>query len=119
MYPLLKDKHIPRKCKVVIYESILKPILMYGSFLWSLSSETESRLQGAEMRLVRLIGGVNIEQELSIVPLLEDIERGKLRCYGEDKKVPFGTGSNFQRFSPSSPFSSTHLHIYFYIQQVT
>ena len=31
LYPLLKDKHIPREGKVVVCKSILKPILLYGS----------------------------------------------------------------------------------------
>ena len=31
MYPLLEDRFVPRECKVVIYKTILKPILMYGS----------------------------------------------------------------------------------------
>lgn len=30
LYPLLKDKNVPRRCKVIIYSSILNPVLMYG-----------------------------------------------------------------------------------------
>ena len=91
MYPLLKDKHIPRNCKIIIYKSVLKPILMYGSEIWSLTSKTESKLQVTEMRGLRLIKGVtrrdrmrnlDIRQEFKIVPLLEDIERSRLRWYG-------------------------------------
>ena len=91
MYPLLKDKHVPRDCKIIIYRTILKPLLLYGSEVWSLTSKTESRLQAAEMRVLRLIKGVTrrdrirntqIRKDLNIVPLLEDIERSKLRWYG-------------------------------------
>ena len=28
LYPLLKDKFVPRECKVTIYNTILKPILL-------------------------------------------------------------------------------------------
>ena len=63
---------------------------MYGSEVWSLTSKTESKLQAAEMRVLRLIMGVTrkdrmrnsrIREELKVTPLLEDIERGKLRWY--------------------------------------
>ena len=91
VYPLLRDRNIPRRCKIIIYQSILKPILMYGSEVWSLTTKTESRLQAAEMRVLRLIMGVTsrdqmrnsrIGEELKVTPLLEDTERGKLRWYG-------------------------------------
>ena len=91
VYPLLRDRNIPRRCKIIIYQSILKPILMYGSEVWSLTANTESRLQAAEMRVLRLIMGVTrkdrmrnsrIREELKMTPLLEDIERGKPRWYG-------------------------------------
>ena len=35
MYPLLRDINIPRECKVTIYHTILKPILLYSSEAWS------------------------------------------------------------------------------------
>ena len=41
IYPLLKDEFIPRKSKLIIYQSILKPILLYGAEVWSLTSKTE------------------------------------------------------------------------------
>ena len=44
LYPLLKDKNISRECKVIVYKSILKPILLYGSENWSLTTKTESKL---------------------------------------------------------------------------
>jgi len=96
LYPLLKDKNIPRECKVIVYKSILKPILLYGSENWSLTTKTESKLQAAEMRMLRLIKGVtrrdrirnvNIREELQIRPLLEEIERNKLRWFGHVKRM--------------------------------
>ena len=55
MYPLSKDKNIPQDCKVTIYLTILKPILLYGSEVWSLTAKIESNLQAAEMRVLRAI----------------------------------------------------------------
>ena len=86
VYPLLKDRHIQKECKITKYKSILKPILMYGSEIWSLTSKTELKLQAAEMKVLKLIKGVtrrdrirnvNIRGELNIILLLEDIKRGR------------------------------------------
>lgn len=91
MYPLLRDPNIPLECKVTIYQSILKPILLYGSEVWSLTTKTQSKLQAAEMRVLRTIKGVTrrdkirnttIREELRVTSLMEEIERTKLRWYG-------------------------------------
>ena len=58
LYPLLRDMFVPRECKVTIFNTILKPVIMYGSEAWSLTTKTESKLQAAEMRVLRLIRGV-------------------------------------------------------------
>ena len=58
MYPLLKDRFVPRECKVVIYKTILKLILLYGSEIWAVTSRTEPNLQAAERMVLRLLKGV-------------------------------------------------------------
>ena len=58
MYPLQKDESINRKCKLIIYNTILKQIIMYGSDCWSLATRTESKIQAAEMRVLRTVKGV-------------------------------------------------------------
>ena len=78
LYPLLNDEFIPRKSKLIIYQSILKQILLYGAEVWSLTSKTESSLQAAEMRVLRTIVGVTrrdrirnatIREKLGAIPL--------------------------------------------------
>ena len=102
VYPLLRDINIPRKCKVTIYHTILKPILLYGSEASSLTTRTELKLQAAEMRVLRTIKGLTrkdkirnttIRAELHVPPLLIEIERNRLRWYGhvmrmEDDEKP-------------------------------
>ena len=96
LYPLLKDRYIPRRVKALIYTSILRPILMYGYESWALTTKTKSQLQAAEMRVLRLIKGVtrldrirnvDIRRELGIDDILELIERGQLRWYGHVKRM--------------------------------
>ena len=51
LYPLLKDKNIPIQCKVTIYTTILRPILLYGSETWSMTKKLESKIGATEMRV--------------------------------------------------------------------
>ena len=99
MYPLLKEKCIPKQVKTSIYTTILKPILTYGAECWSLTKKTSSRLQAAEMKVLRTIRGVTrmdrlrneqIRSDLSVKPLLRDIEESKLRWYGHTKRMDDG-----------------------------
>ena len=96
MYSLLRDLNISRDCKITIYHSILKPILLYGSGAWSLTTITESKLQASEMRVLRMIkratrkdriGNTIIRAELHVPPLLEEIDRSRLRWYGHVMRI--------------------------------
>ena len=43
IYPLIKDRNIPAKCKTIIYDTILRPILIYGSEAWSLTTQNPNQ----------------------------------------------------------------------------
>jgi len=73
LYPLVKDKNIPRECKAVVYKSILKPILLYGSENWSLATKTDSKLLGADMRVLRLIKGTRRRDRVRNVNIREEL----------------------------------------------
>ena len=92
----MKDRHIPRKVKSVVYTTILRPILIYGHESWTLTSRTKSKVQAAEMKVLRLIKGVtrldrirneNIRNELGVEEILKVVERGQLRWYGHVKRM--------------------------------
>lgn len=102
MYPLLKERLIPSRVKVIIYKTILRPVLTYGSETWTLTTRLKSKIQAAEMRVLRLIKGVtrrdrlsndDIRNELNIESILEFVERNQLRWYGhvmrmEEERYP-------------------------------
>ena len=76
---------------MTIYNTILKPIIVYGCEAWSLTTTTESKLQAAEMRVLRLTKGVTRRDhirnttktsEMKVEPLLQTVERSRLRWYG-------------------------------------
>ena len=96
LYPLLKDKNIPVKVKVTIYKTILRPILTYGCEAWTLTTKTTSRVQAAEMRVLRMIRGVtrrdrmrnaNIRDELGVESIITFVEAAQLRWYGHMKRM--------------------------------
>ena len=96
LYPLLKDKNIPIHCKTTIYNTILKPILLYGSETWTMTKNFISKVNSAEMKVLRIIKGVTrkdkirntkIREELKIEPVEEIISRNSLRWYGHIKRM--------------------------------
>ena len=53
----LKAKNISRKCKVVMYKTLIKPVLMYGAETWVLSKADELHLGVFERIILRTIYG--------------------------------------------------------------
>ena len=96
LYPLLKDNFVPIESKVLIYTTILRPILTYGSEAWSLTTKTKSMIQAAEMKVLRIIRRVTrldklrntrIREELGVTSILDLIEKSKLRWYGHVQRM--------------------------------
>ena len=89
----------PRKCQITIFKTLLKPFLLHGAETRFLATKTRLRIQAAEMRVLRLIRGVtrrdrfrnvNIRRILEIQPLLNDIEKSRLRWYEHVKRMNEG-----------------------------
>jgi len=96
-YLLLRQRDILRQCNTTIYTMILRPVLTYGCETWALTTKTESRIQTAEMRVLRLITGVSrrdrvrnvkIREHLRVTPLLQFIEKRRLQWFGHVKRMP-------------------------------
>lgn len=43
LYPTLKDKNIPAKAKTIIFTTILRPVLLYGSETWTMTTSLRRR----------------------------------------------------------------------------
>jgi hypothetical protein len=54
---ILKAKNIKRKYKVIIYKTLVKPVLMYGLETWVLSKADKLRLGVFERKILRRIYG--------------------------------------------------------------
>ena len=49
-----------------VYDTTLNSIFMYGLEYWSLSSRTASKLQAAEIKVLRTVRGVTRESRLKL-----------------------------------------------------
>ncbi|XP_054656606.1 uncharacterized protein LOC129194983 [Dunckerocampus dactyliophorus] len=87
------------KAKLSIYRSIYVPTLIYGHELWVMTERTRSRIQAAEMSILRRVAGLTlrdrvrssvIREELRVEPLLLHIERSQLRWLGHLVRMPPG-----------------------------
>ncbi|XP_076039378.1 uncharacterized protein LOC143024456 [Oratosquilla oratoria] len=85
---LFRDRNVPRKCKVLMYTTVSRPILLYGSETWTMTSKTKSKIVAAEMKVLRKIKRVSrldrlrnmdIRAELNVENILEHIEENRLR----------------------------------------
>ena len=90
LYQLLKERGIPTEVKVLIYKTILRPILLYGS----MNKVHKNRIKAAEMRVLRVIRGASlrdrmrselVREELGVESILECVERNQLRWFGHVK----------------------------------
>ena len=59
------DKKVPRKLKVLLYNTSIKPTLTYGSETWPVTQRMEDKLDATEMRMLRHIHGVTYEDHIT------------------------------------------------------
>ncbi len=87
---------MPKKRKLIIYEQIMRPILIYGSETWTLTTRLKSQIQAAEMKVLRLIYGVTrlnrirndvIREDLKVTSNVKLIERNRRRWYGHIQRL--------------------------------
>jgi hypothetical protein len=64
MMNTLKTKNINRKHKVIIYKTLIKPVLIYGAETWVLSKADELRLGVFERKMLRRIYGLICEEAM-------------------------------------------------------
>ena len=91
MYRLLKDRHVPKRAKLLIHMTILRPILLCGHESWILTKKLKSKITAADMKVLRLVKGVtrrdrirnaDIYDEFKIKPIIETIQTDQLRWFG-------------------------------------
>ncbi|XP_063613758.1 uncharacterized protein LOC134786991 [Penaeus indicus] len=86
---------MPRKLKVKLYSTIIRPVLLYEAEVWTMGKEQERILETTEMRMLRRIKGVtlrererstDIRRELGVSDINEKVKEIRMRWYGHVKR---------------------------------
>ena len=97
--PVVKNRALSRKAKLLIYQSVFVPTLTYGHERWVMTERTRSQEQVAEMGFLCRVAGVSLRDRvrssaiwegLRVEPLLLCVERSQLRWFGHLMRMPPG-----------------------------
>jgi len=79
---ILCDQKVPKRLKVLIYKTVIRPVLLYGAETWPVT--TLRRVSVCEMRMLRYCLGITLEehktnesimQEAKVMNVLELMKR--------------------------------------------
>ena len=91
MNRLLNDRNVPKKDKQIIHQTILRPILIFGSECWTLTKRLEQQITTADMKVIRMIQGVtrwdrkrneDLYKQSNMLHIDQVINKNKLRWFG-------------------------------------
>ncbi|KAL6536433.1 hypothetical protein OROGR_013005 [Orobanche gracilis] len=87
---VLCDKKIPLKLKGKFYRAAIRPAMLYGSECWAMKKSLESKLEAAEMRMLRWSCGRTMMDRipnrvfrnvLEVAPISAKVREGRLRWF--------------------------------------
>ncbi|KAL6495878.1 hypothetical protein OROGR_030441 [Orobanche gracilis] len=88
---VLCDKKVPLKLKGKFCRAAVRPAMLYGSECWAIKKSLESKLEVAEMRMLRWscghtlldrIPNVAFRNALEVAPISAKVREGRLRWFG-------------------------------------
>ena len=93
---VISDKNMPRKLKIKLYMTVIRPVLLYGAECWTVRKKEEQILEKTEMRMLRRIKGVtlrdrvksvDIRKELGVSSIQEKVRETSLHWYGHMQRM--------------------------------
>ena len=96
---VINDKKMPRKLKIKLYKTIIRPIFLYSAEVWVTRKKEERILESTEMKISRRIKGVtlkdrkrseDIRRELGINNISDKLRETRLRWYGHVVRMEDG-----------------------------
>jgi len=88
---ILCDQKVPKRLKILIYKTVIRPVLLYGAETWPVIDYLAERVSVCEMRMLRYCLGVTLEehktkasirQEAKVINVLELMGRRRLQWFG-------------------------------------
>ncbi|KAL6559482.1 hypothetical protein OROGR_004599 [Orobanche gracilis] len=92
---VLCDKKVPLKLKGKFYRAAIRPAMLYGSECWAMKKTLESKLEAAEMRMLRWSCGRTMmdripngvfRSALEVAPISAKMREGRLRWFGHVRR---------------------------------
>ena len=59
---MVLDRKMLRRLKLKIYNTVVRPVIMYGSETWALRKREEQQLDRTEMRMLRWMLGIPLRE---------------------------------------------------------
>ncbi|XP_063622324.1 uncharacterized protein LOC134794438 [Cydia splendana] len=94
---ILCDPRIPVKLKGLVYKSIIRPVLLYGSEPWPVLGRHVQQLHVTEMKMLQWMCGVtrldrirnkHMRGSLGIRDVADKLQESRLRWYGHIRRRP-------------------------------
>ncbi|KAJ2943370.1 hypothetical protein O0L34_g12180 [Tuta absoluta] len=91
------DRRMPVKLKGLVYKSMIRPVLTYGSETWALTQRQVQSIHVAEMKMLRWMCGVTrldkirneyVRGSLGVRDIADKLQESRLRWYGHVKRRP-------------------------------
>ena len=60
----ISDKNMPKKLKIKLYMSVIRPVRLYGAECWIVRKKEEEILDKTDMRMLRRIKGVTLRDKI-------------------------------------------------------
>ncbi|XP_046863244.1 uncharacterized protein LOC124456989 [Xenia sp. Carnegie-2017] len=87
---VLCDKKMPKKLKILIYRTVIRPVLLYGNETWPVTDYLAEKISVCEMRMIRYCLGVSLEEhrtnesireEANVMSILKLMRRSECHEY--------------------------------------
>ncbi|XP_045538549.1 uncharacterized protein LOC123722089 [Papilio machaon] len=88
---------MPVKLKGLVYKSMIRPVLKYGSETWAITQKNVHTIQVAEMKMLRWMCGVTrldkirnefVRGSLGVRDIADKMQESRLRWYGHIRRRP-------------------------------
>ena len=73
IYGVISDKNMPRKLKIKLYITVIRPVLLYGEECWTVRKKEEHILEKTEMRMLRRIKCVTLRDKVNRVDIRKEL----------------------------------------------
>ena len=93
---VISDKNMPRKLKIKLYITVIRPVLLYGEECWTVRKKEEHILEKTEMSMLRRIKSVtlrdkvnrvDIRKVLGVSSIHEKVREMRLRWYRHRQRM--------------------------------